>query len=91
MPYCQEGWQNGDWLDRPNPACYCPEDAYKDMEVIPSVGKAFRLAEEAATPSARYAGVMSGVTRMMVGSIPSSWGRKADGSLAAWHEKLISV
>jgi len=91
MPYCHEGWQNGNWISFPNPACYCPDEAWKNMAVVPYVGKALSVAATAANTAAQQSGAVTGVVRMLSGSIPRSWGRKADGSLAAWHDNLMSM
>jgi hypothetical protein len=91
-PYCHDYWQNGMWVNGgPNQACYCPDSDWKNMDVIPDVGKALDLAASGSTPAARQAGRVAGVTRMLYGTIPSTWGRMANGSLAAWSSKLISV
>lgn len=89
MAYCHERWVDGWWNETagPNPACYCPDDSWKSMGVIPNVGKALQLAAD----GQRQAGLVTGVTRMMYGSIPRSWGRATNGSLAAWHSTLLSV
>jgi hypothetical protein len=90
MPYCHDRWVEsiGDWNESgPHPACYCPDDAWKSITVIPTVGQALQLA----AAGRRQAGAVTGVTRMMYGSIPKSWVRKADGTLAAWAGTLMSV
>lgn len=90
MPYCHDCWVEsiGDWdANGPHPACFCPDDAWKSITVIPNVGQALEMAAE----GMRQAGKTTGVTRMMYGSIPSSWGRKVDGTLAAWAGTLMSV
>jgi hypothetical protein len=58
---------------------------------VPLVGNALLTAENGQTAAARQAGATTGVTRMLYGSIASTWGRKANGSLAAWHNSLLSV
>lgn len=90
MPYCHDRWVKGKWNDTtgPNPACYCPDTDWKDITVIPNVGSAL---QNAANGGASEAAVVTGVTRMLYGSIPRSWGRMANGSLAAWHNTLNSV
>lgn len=75
----------------PNPACYCADDDWNNMAIIPSMGEALNVAASAQSNAGKEAGVVKGVTRMLYGSIPSSWGRKANGNLAAWHSSLTSV
>lgn len=92
MPYCHDYWQDGQWVNGgPNQACYCADSDWKNMDVIPDIGKALDLAESGSTVAARQAGRVAGVTRMLYGTIPSTWGRMPNGSLAAWSSKLISV
>ena len=79
MGYCVDAF--------PNPACYCADDDWKSMTVIPNVGRALALAAQG-NP---LGGVVTGVTRMLSGSIPDSWGRQANGSTAAWGATLTSV
>jgi hypothetical protein len=79
MSYCISGF--------PHPACFCPDDDWRDMVIIPDVGKALKLAAQG-TPTA---GVVTGVTRMLYGSIPTAWGSKPDGSPAAWAATLTSM
>jgi hypothetical protein len=68
-------------------ACYCPEDAWYNMTIIPSVGDALH---SFATTGSLGASIKYGVTRMLYGTIPDSWGTN-NGQPAAWHKTLTSV
>ncbi|KAF8061903.1 EGF1 [Scenedesmus sp. PABB004] len=71
-----------------NGACFCPDDAWDNMTVVPSVGAAL---DAWARTGSLGATVVRGVRRMFSGTIPATWGAKADGSPAAWAQTLISV
>jgi len=61
--------------------CYCHNSSWQNVSVYPSLGQFF---VNTAVPPVR-------ITRMFTGTIPSTWGRLADGSLAPWAATLTSV
>eukprot|EP00879_Flechtneria_rotunda_P001495 GHRR01001651.1.p1 GENE.GHRR01001651.1~~GHRR01001651.1.p1 ORF type:complete len:2452 (+),score=566.03 GHRR01001651.1:3588-10943(+) len=71
-----------------NQACYCADEEWKDMTIVPSVGTALYTYK---TNGSITGTVVQHVTRMLYGSIPSTWGSNADGSVAAWANTLTSV
>lgn len=71
-----------------NTACYCPDDSWRNMTIVPNVGAAI---QEYATRGALSTTIVLGVTRMFYGSIPQSWGMKNATTPAAWSKTLMSV